>query len=310
VGKSLLAKAIHCRLQQQESGAREVLFYTGATFGRACGLAAETNALPEFRRRLQNVGALIIDDLQQTAGKALVQDELRHALDQLSRRRRWVIVTMRHLPAEVKGLATGVNSRLLGGLVIPLTVPGQKARREILRRLSLAHGMELSGDVLDYLSGIVGSMAWGGRSGLAAHTAARLPHPLTAVQLDQLLLRLVEASNDQPVDVLQAQQTRGETWAANQPELRSISAAVARYFDQKLDDLRGPTRRKEFVQARSIAMYLARRLTDKSFGEVGKHFGDRDHTTVMHACRRTQKLMQQDATVRKAVEDVAAQFIT
>jgi len=307
VGKSLLARAIYHRLVQQESGAREVLFYTGATFSRACGLAAETNSIAEFRRRLQNAGALIIDDLQQTAGKSLVQDELRLAIDQFTRRRRWLIGTARTLPAEIKGLTPGVASRLISGLVIPLPLPGKHARREILRRLSYVHGLELNNDVLDDLAGSDNPADPYLHPHLHGHHGTRHSY-LTAAQLDQLLRNLVAASQDQPIDVLQARRTRGETWTANQPDLRSICVAVARYFDQKLDELRGPERRKELVRARGVAMLLARQLTDKSFGQVGKHFGNRDHTTVMHACRRTQNLMQHDDIIRKAVEELSAQF--
>jgi chromosomal replication initiation ATPase DnaA len=125
VGKTLLARIAAQRLQEMASP-REVLFYSGANLSRACGLATETNSIAEFRRRLQQAGALVIDDLQQVAGKRLVEEELRYAVDELLRRHRWVVATSRSLPSEIKGLASGLASRMQSGRLCRWSPPAAK----------------------------------------------------------------------------------------------------------------------------------------------------------------------------------------
>jgi chromosomal replication initiator protein len=297
-GKTMLARGVWERLHAALSP-KEVLFYSGAAFSRACGLAAETNTIPEFRRRLQNAAALVVDDLHQVARKPLAQEELIGTIDHLLAQGRPVVATMRQLPAETEGLQPLLASRLFGGLVVPLKIPGPAARREILRRLAVMYSVQLDDVALDYLAGAEAPQAE-----VRSH-ASRWSVP----QLARTFQRLRDAAGDGSLDVSVIHHVLGEELAAGQPDLRTISSAVARYFDQTAEDLRGPARRKELVQARGVAMYLARQLTQKSLGQVGKHFGNRDHTTVLHACRRTEQLMQHDATVRKAIEELTSQFV-
>jgi chromosomal replication initiator protein len=94
------------------------------------------------------------------------------------------------------------------------------------------------------------------------------------------------------------------------PQLRSITKQVCRYFSLKAAELRGPARQQRVVRARGVAMLLARQLTNKSLDQVGRHFGNRDHSTVLHACQKTQSLIQTDPAIRRAVEELTLQLST
>jgi len=114
------------------------------------------------------------------------------------------------------------------------------------------------------------------------------------------------SAHDQGAE-LDVSQVRGflmQRSAAEPPTLRSIATHTAKYFDLTLADLKSPLRRQALVAARGVAFVLARQLTDKSLDQIGAYFGGRDHTTVLHSCRRTEKLSKQDAMLRKALADL------
>lgn len=296
LGKTLLACGLAGSLRGRGE-AREVLLYTGSDFSRAVGYAAETNDEQEFRQRIAEASGLIIDDAHQLAGKTRGQEELIVAMDRAREQHVPLVLTLARGPSET-GLLPALASRITGGLVVPLEPPGLDARGELVRRIASGHQQALAPEALDAL------LAPLTKQRSSRPSQARLqPFGLTVPQLRIAVEQLLQAGDEQD-----AERRVAAYLAARQPDLRSISSAVARYFDQRVEDLRGPARRKELVQARGIAMYLARQLTAHSLGQVGKHFGGRDHTTVMHACRKTQELIEHDDAIRQAVADLAAQF--
>ncbi len=323
IGKSVLLRAITTRLLQIHPK-QEVLFYSGSDFVRAVGLAHETNDLVNFRQRWRKVAALILDDLQQVAGKVHAQEELVHAVDAFmdSPVPRPLVTSLSRPPPEISGLQEGLISRILGGLVIPLQSPGPEARLEIVRRLAAAEQLSLAPEVLFLLAQRSDSpredpdLDSRDPLGQAAPPDGNPPTPrgFSVDRLARLLRQLRKEvarleSAPASLDLPLVRELLGPDLLGSPPDLRSITSAVAKYFDQRVEDLHGPARRRELVQARGVAMYLARLLTQKSLGQVGKHFGNRDHTTVLHACRKTQELVQQDAALRKAVEDLTTHFM-
>ncbi|GAF96826.1 unnamed protein product, partial [marine sediment metagenome] len=125
--------------------------------------------------------------------------------------------------------------------------------------------------------------------------------PATAQRLNAALSELAAAVGSEPIDA-RAARHYVENHTPEQVTLKTIAAAVAGHFEVKVGGLRGPTRRQAVVRARGVAMYLARELTGKSFAEIGRYFGRRDHTTVMHACNKTALLRQEDEEIRQALE--------
>jgi chromosomal replication initiator protein len=292
-GKSLLAGGLAARWKRHAPATRVVLT-TGADFARQFATALETNALDDFRRTYRDAAVLIIDDLHQLGGKTAAQQELIHTFDSLLRHQRRLVATLQQSPAETPTLATALASRLCGGLVVPLLTPGRAARRVIVERLLNKLGIKLPEPVLRLL----------------ANDRPDSPtQPATVPQLHGAVLQLANlaAKEDRPLDEHLARHCLA---ARNTlcPQLRTIIRQVCQYFQLRAADLKGPTRQQRVVRARGVAMLLARQLTDKSLAQVGRHFGNRDHTTVMHACRKTESLLRSDPAIRQAVDELAAQL--
>jgi chromosomal replication initiator protein len=133
---------------------------------------------------------------------------------------------------------------------------------------------------------------------------------ITPLQLRRTLLLVGQRARDEKRSLNEqlVQECLTCESAADGPELRSITQHVSRYFNVRASELKGPARQQRIVRARGVAMLLARRLTGSSLDEVGRHFGNRDHTTVLHACRKTESLMNEDPAIRKAIEELTVKL--
>ena len=261
---------------------RTVRYTRAADFARELSDAIDVQAVEELRTKYRTVALLILEDVGRLAGKAAAQEELMHILDVLVASGRKVVVTASAAPGELAGIVPGLQSRLIEGLSIPLAPPGPKARVAILRQLASLRGTELSEQVTQMLA-----------EGLDG-TAAELHGLLT-----QLEVRAKLAGGT--ISPESARRLLAKRSGAHRPPLKDIAAVTARYFSLKVVEIRSPSRRKAVVTARNVAMYLARHITGDSLEQIGRYFGGRDHTTVMHGCRKTESLLTSDAAIRKAV---------
>jgi chromosomal replication initiator protein len=169
------------------------------------------------------------------------------------------------------------------------------ARRVILQRLAAVNAIPIPDDVIERLAEAL------------IDTGSRPP---SVPQLNDVLRKLHEFSLRQrePISAASAARFLGSQNALRKPQLRSITKQVCRYFNLKTTELRGPARQQRVVRARGVAMLLARQLTSHSLDQVGRHYGNRDHSTVLHACRKTQSLIQTDPAIRRAVEELTVQL--
>jgi len=260
-----------------------VLCVWGAEFARQHIAALGTSRLEAWRDEVRGANLFVLEDLGQLTGKAAAQRELAQSLDALAEADALAIVTARTLPTHWLGLYPGLRSRLSAGLAVGLSLPGWASRREIVKRLAAARGIGLSKRSLDCLA-----------NALSGSVPALIG---TMLQLDL-------AGNGHEVDSQRVRQLLAETDGAGPPSLREIGRLTARYFGLRLSDLKSPLRRRSLVTGRGVAMYLARRLTGNSLGQIGDFFGDRDHATVLHGCRRIEKLLAHDRAIRQAVSDL------
>jgi chromosomal replication initiator protein len=284
VGKSHLALGLVERWQYVHRP-RRAMATTGVDFARSYAGAVETDSVAELREKYLAADLVLIDDLQELAGKRSAQQELAQLLDELIGRHKLLVATANLLPAEVPHFAEALASRLSAGLCVPLTAPGLDARRAILSRLAALH-----------------------QASLAPATVGLLAEKLagTVPQLNHAVVELEQAGRraKKEIDVDLVEQFLSREASGKQVQLRAISATVAKYFGCKTADLKGPSRLTGIVQARSLGMYLARRLTDETLERVGEHFGKRDHTTVIHACRKTEALLKTDSETKRLVDEL------
>lgn len=292
VGKSLLARGLVDLWKADHPQVKPVVV-TGPDWARQYAEALDTDCVADFRQRFRQADLLLIDDLHLIADKPAAQTELTNTLDALLDRDTPVLVTLPELPVDCSGLDPALASRLSSGLCVPLVPPGPNVRSLFLRRLADCRKLELPDDVVDLL---------------AQHAG---PSPPSFSQLNSLLMQLETAATveNRPLDAKLVRFLMDDHAERRTPTLAKIAKAVSTYFELRVIDLKGATRRQNVVHARSVAMYLARKLTGQSLEHVGRYFGDRDHTTVLHACRKTDSLVSTDPSTRLAVDELTRQLM-
>ena len=288
VGKTSLAHALAAR-RRVRLGLKSVISTSGADLARGLAHAIESDCVADFRSRYHRCELLLIDDLQRIGGKDAAQEFLLAAFESLLRRGSLVIVTLRQLPHATPGLHPMLSSRLTAGLVAPLALPGPLARRELVRQAAGRVNQPLHDDVVERLAGDA--------------LATRLT---TAAKLRHAVFELAIAAEVQRRPIRPAHVAK---WLAQQlPEpkavCRQVTAAVCQRVGLTAGDLKGKSRQQAVSDARGLAMYLVRRLSNASYAQIGKQFGSRDHTTVMHACRKFTDLVGRDEAVRNLAEEL------
>jgi len=286
VGKSHLARGLLGMLQ---AGGASTVWLSGADFARQFADAVETNSVNEARENLLQYDYILLDDLHQIRDKKPAQQELIILLDALLESGRRIIATLEKSPSESPRLLPALASRLSAGLVTPLHPPGAFARQQLIERFSEHLELDLSAPMIESLANNVTG---------------------TAPELKQVLLTsLTEAeAAGEPYSEDFLAHFLGDRQAAQKPTLRNITSKVCSRFNVKASDLKSATRRQAVVRARGVAMYIARQLTDKTLEEVGKHYGGRDHTTVLHACRKTESLLTTEPDLKKLVDEITDQL--
>jgi len=200
-----------------------------------------------------------------------------------------VILTAGVPPEQLSQLHPRLLSRLVAGLSVPLVPPGIEARSELIGRLAELRGIALPAATAGMLA-----------EGLAV-TAGELSGAL-------LQLRMMAELEKIPIDAELVRRYLAQRQGTPAPPLQRIAQVTARYFGLRVHELKGPSRRQGVVTARGVAMYLARLVSRQSLDQIGQYFGGRDHTTVMHACRKTGTLLRSQAEIHKAVAELKEQL--
>jgi chromosomal replication initiator protein len=291
VGKTSIALHLAARhaneLRSRELPA-DVLCIPAVDFARQYADAVASDDMPPLRLMIDEAPILVIDDLHLIADKPAAQDELAARIDVRTASSAATLLTCRRLPSEIRGLRSLLVSRVLPGLTVPISPPIGATRRLLLRELALHHSLEIDDDLLDVL---------------AAGLDPSLPTRSLEAAIKQISL-WCRMNQSEPCDEA-VQSVIESVGRGGEISLATITQTVSRYFRQKSSDLRSGSRKQSIVRARSLAMYLARRLTSKSMHQIGDYFGGRDHTTVLHAIRKTESLLREDADLRRAADEVS-----
>ena len=285
VGKSCLAVTLAVQWSRLTS-ARPLHFTTGEGFCRDYEAAIEIDDVEHFRNRHRRCKLLVIDDLEFIFSKSAAQEELISTFDALAAENRPVIICLSRLPAPESGVLPALASRLVAGYSIELHPPSSKTAEDILRLLVKRIDPELPLAELILFSRLQAA-------------------PLNARDLDALVNlasqhRKISGFVDKNVLASIAEQVSSGTV----PTVASIAKAVGRRLGIKLNELRGSTRQSKVVRARSLAILLSRRMTTLSLQHIGEYFGGRDHSTVLHSCRKIDKLLDSDSELAAAKNDV------
>ncbi len=245
----------------------------------------------QFRSKYRNVDVLLIDDVQFLRNKEGTQEELFHTFNELYGNGKQIVLSSDRPPDELQGLQQRLVSRFRWGLVADIQPPDLETRIAILREKAYRRGLEVEDEVLEFIASRITTNVRD-LEGALIRAAAYIElgeGPITPKVLEEILPQTDEPESRLTVDV--------------------IKKEVAAHYGISLEDMEGASRKKEIAQARQIAIYLARELTSSSFPSLGKEFGGRDHTTIMHSYQKIQELVNQVPLIRSEIDSLKAKIL-
>lgn len=276
LGKTHVVQAIGNHVLQSAK-ARRVIYVSSEKFTVEFVDAIQSDRISDFSSFYRSMDILIVDDVQFFSGKEKTQDNFFHTFNELHQLGKQIVLTSDRPPKELKGLDDRLLSRFQWGLTADIQPPDLETRIAILRKKSANEGADLPQDVVECIAANVTTNIRELEGCLISLLAkASLEQRDITVELAREVLRVVVGDIRSPVTI------------------ESIQRAVCEYFELPEDLLRAKTRKQEIVNARQIAMFLAKELTNSSLKTIGLHFGGRDHSTVIHAYQSVEDQMRLD----------------
>jgi chromosomal replication initiator protein len=284
LGKTHLMSSIGYGVLAKDKSKR-VSFTTSEEFTNEMINSIRYDKMPEFRNKYRNVDLLLIDDIQFIAGKERTQEEFFHTFNSIYENRKQIVITSDRSPNEMSEMEHRLRSRFSWGLIADMGVPDLETRMAILKRKAFEDGLDLSDDVAYFLAEhiksnvreLVGYLV----RVIAMSTLQSLP--LTK-DLAQLALR----------DIIHRQ--------AKTVTIDDIIAHVSKAFHVKPADIKSKKKHKLYSLPRQVGMYLARELTEQSYPVIGEAFGGKDHSTVIYAAKKIEKMLEQNHSLRNTVD--------
>ena len=287
LGKTHLLQAIGHHLLATESGQR-IVYVTAEKFLGDFIESLRQQKTSDFQRLYRSVNVLLVDDIQFLIRSEGTQNEFFHTFNTLHQNGRQIVMTCDRVPGELKGLEERLISRFQGGLVTSIEPPDLETRIAILQKKAEINGIHLPEGVAGFLGNYISSNI--------RELEGALNHIMAYCAVNQ-----VELSVDAARKVVQ-QRNSAEN---SRPSIKGIQQRVADHFDLTTDLLVDKTRRREVAGPRQIAMYLIKRHTRSPLKVIGLHFGNRDHSTVIHAVRTVDRKCSEDPAFARLVESLS-----
>jgi len=286
LGKTHLMQAVGNQMLLANPAARVVYLHSERFVGDMIK-ALQHNTINEFKRFYRSVDALLIDDIQFFAGKERSQEEFFHTFNALLESQQQVIVTCDRYPKEVKGLEERLKSRFGWGLTVAIEPPELETRVAILISKAQQFQVELPNEVAFFIAKRIRSNVRELEGALRRVVAnARFVGCPITLDLAKEALRDLISLQDKLVSIDNIQKT------------------VAEYYKIRVSDLLSKRRSRSIARPRQLAMALAKELTNHSLPEIGDRFGGRDHTTVLHACRKIRELSEHDERIQEDYQNL------
>jgi chromosomal replication initiator protein len=267
---------------------RKVLYVTTETFMNDFVDSLRTSTTLSFKRRYRDCDVLLIDDVQFMERKEGLQEEFFHTYNDLTGASKQIVLTSDRAPKSIETLEDRLRSRFLSGLITEIDPPDLETRLAILRSKCLSEHQEVPDDVLEFI---------------ASHVKDNIR------ELEGALIRICAFAklNREPISLGQAEDVLSDLVRAGEPKRISpqfILETVSASYGFSVEAIVGPSRTRPLVTARQVAMYLTRELTDYSYPAIGRVFGKRDHTTVIHAVDKIAGQMQERRQIYEQVTEL------
>jgi chromosomal replication initiator protein len=286
LGKTHLAQAIGISIKENYPE-KIVLYVSAHQFTQQYTESAKSNERNDFMHFYQMIDVLILDDVQELAGKVATQETFFHIFNYLQQNGKQIILTSDRHPQELKSFPERLLSRFKWGLTAEITSPDEETRKAILVKKAYNEGIELPEEVLEHLS---------------RNVTANIR------ELEGALLYLIAHATflKQKIDLTTAVQITQKQikQQKNEISIPQIVKVVSNYFELDDDLLQTKSRKREIVQARQLAMFFSKKLTKASLTTIGAEIGGKDHATVLHACRTVLGLYEHDKSYKIYYEDI------
>ena len=293
LGKTHLLHAIGYYVHQNYAH-YEVRYVSTETFLNEYVDGIRSNTIAAFKRRYREVDVLLIDDIQFMEGKEGLQEEFFHTFNSLHGANKQIVISSDRMPDAIPTLEDRLRGRFRWGLITDIQPPDMETRLAILRNKAERERTSVSHEVLEFI---------------ASNVTTNIR------ELEGALIRVAAYSslNKTQVDVPLAQQLLTDLLTRATVKPRSdeqLLVEIAEHLGFEVEALRGKSRQRPLVQARQTAMYVFRELTDLSYPAIARLFGGRDHTTVIHAVDKTQRMMSERKQVYDQVTELVQKFKT
>jgi chromosomal replication initiator protein len=278
IGHSIKARAPHMR----------VAYITSERFMNELINAIRFNRTPSFRDKYRSIDVLLMDDVQFMAGKERTQEEFFHTFNTLHNGQKQIVVSSDCPPREIPTLEERLHSRFEWGLIADLEPPDLETKVAILKRKADMDGIEISDEIAIYIAGKVKS---------------------NVRELEGSLVRLVAISSMKgvPISKALAQESMKSILDSERPSgltMEHIARTVASHYKMTVEELKSKNNARSVAVPRQIAMYLCKRLTRHSFPEIGREFGGKHHTTVMHSVEKITAIEKEDRNFHKEIKEL------
>lgn len=292
LGKTHLMQAVGNAMVAKNPNAK-VVYLHSERFVADMVKALQLNAINDFKRYYRSMDALLIDDIQFFAGKERSQEEFFHTFNSLLEGGRQIILTCDRFPKEINGLEERLKSRFGWGLTVAVEPPELETRVAILMKKAEQVNIELPHDAAFFI-------------------AQRIRANVR--DLEGALKRVIASANftGRPIDVELVREALKDLLALQDKQvgIDNIQRVVCEYYKIKMNDMVSKRRSRSVARPRQVAMALAKELTNHSLPEIGEAFGGRDHTTVLHACRKIKELQKETADIREDMKNLLRSLTT
>lgn len=291
LGKTHLANAIGLKTKELHPE-KTVLYVTSEQFLQQYADAGRNGTTSDFIHFYEMIDVLIIDDIQFWSNKATrTQEAFFHIFNTLHQAKKQIIITSDKAPSELQGLENRLISRFKWGLAAELQAPDVETRMSILRQKLANDGIVMPPDVIEYIAYNI-------------NTNVR--------ELEGALISLIAQSSlnhrDITIDLARQMVDKFVKSTNREVTIDYIQKVVCDYFNLPIDSIQSRTRKREIVQARQLTMYFAKKMTKSSLAIIGLQCGNKDHATVLHACKTVANLAETDKQFRFWIEDLEKKF--
>ncbi len=290
LGKTHLLNAIGNHVAERSD--LRIAYLTTEQFTNEVINSIRYDKMIDLRKRYRSIDMLMIDDIQFLAGKERTQEEFFHTFNTLYEARKQIVLSSDRFPKDMPDIEERLRSRFEWGLIADLQAPDVETRIAILRKKSEDEHISLPEDVIHFLANTMKNNIReleGSLVRLGAYSS--LTGQIITLEMARNVLRDLIGEKKKIVSI------------------EDIQEVVGAKFHVKIGDLKSRRRSKTLVHPRQIAMYLCRELTEASFPEIGRHFGGKDHTTIIHACRQITKAKDADTNLHSTLEGLKEQIL-